>query len=51
MVYLLCPLCCHLNEAAETEDDDNPPPLVECEVCGEAFDAEETRVEVEQPES
>jgi len=51
MLCLRCPLCCHLNEIAETADDEDlPPPIIECEVCGEVFDAEETRVSAE-PES
>ncbi len=50
MLYLRCPLCCHVNEVAKTADDDNLPPIIECEVCGEVFDAEATRVSAE-PES
>jgi len=50
MFCLRCPLCCHVNEVAETANDDDLPSIVECEVCGEVFDAEETRVSAE-PES
>jgi len=50
MFCLRCPLCCHVNEVAETANDGDLPPVIECEFCGEVFDAEETRVSAE-PES